>query len=271
MSGISRIVRGAGTHGRSTPVGSQARPARSAFTLIELLVVIAIIAILAALLLPALAKAKERAKRVKCQTNIKQCGLAFAMYANEYNDRLPQNFPPGTGPGNWPWDISTNTVNTLLGYGFQRDTLFCPSFAKQNDDAYWDFPISAGKDFRVIGYVFALDTAPRLISYETQKKLSSPTSRQPDPRNPALTITPPLTEAVLAADATLSTPGNLMNRAANNYTAVMGQFSDKPHSSPHLNGKMPAGGNLLTLDNHVEWRKFDLMTVRTTGDPAFWW
>ncbi len=88
---------------RSSRLNRTGTPA-PAFTLIELLVVIAIIAILAAMLLPALSNAKNRASRVSCTNNLRQLGLALAMYADGAEDKLPPTlFNPEKDPGSGPF------------------------------------------------------------------------------------------------------------------------------------------------------------------------
>jgi prepilin-type N-terminal cleavage/methylation domain-containing protein len=100
-------------------------PQRAAFTLIELLVVIAIIAILAGLLLPALSRAKFRAKVINCTSNYRQWRIVANMYAGENRDFLP-SFPLNRGTGYNTLDVATNMPSGLQPYGLTVPMWFCP-------------------------------------------------------------------------------------------------------------------------------------------------
>jgi prepilin-type N-terminal cleavage/methylation domain-containing protein/prepilin-type processing-associated H-X9-DG protein len=86
-----------------------------AFTLLELLIVIAIIAVLASLLLPALGKAKEKAQGIKCLSNLKQMQLAWGMYADDNNDRVPPNDAWNRTSG-YAYDTNRTWVRGWLDY-----------------------------------------------------------------------------------------------------------------------------------------------------------
>ena len=114
------------------------------FTLIELLVVIAIIGILAAILLPALARARESARRASCANNLKQMGIVFKMYAGEDKAEKYPRFgwgipdpPSGTGTaldGNVEWGQQPWIPSIYPEYLSDPNIFICPSDAGDPED-----------------------------------------------------------------------------------------------------------------------------------------
>lgn len=235
-------------------LSSSSRHPAGAFTLIELLVVIAIIAILASLLLPALARAKENARRAACKSNFHQLGIAIQIYSQDNNNLLPDlrypfYAPPATPPtavGLWPWDISTNLTEQMTENGGNQNIFYCPSNPDFNCTNTWNF----NPAFRITGYVWMLPgsgmnmTSAQLPESPYWKTNVIGVPGQFSPADAQMVVDVVAQDPVTYSWAVITIGG---------LPAYVVQRSN------HLVGAVPAGSNELFEDSHVEWRQFSTM------------
>lgn len=164
---------------------------------------------------------------------------------------------------------------------FQK-TCYCPGtksrFSEEDNLRLWNW---GGGSFRVLGYALTLHNTGGLVRTNWNRTINP----KPVRFGPIFIQPEPITERVLTADATISMPGQRDPRqkltGGYNYSEITGGSYWIPHMSAHLKKRVPSGGNLGMLDGHVEWRNFQLMTVRGYGGagggqdngtcPTFWW